>query len=123
MSFYQNLANTSLKLISEKGKNVTLRYVSAGSYDVDNDTVSSTSNTDKQVKAVRTEFKTSEIDGTLIKEDDFKLMIAAKSLTAKPENDDLIVDDQKTYKIKRVKKIAPADVDLVYILHVVQVGV
>jgi hypothetical protein len=113
MSLYQNLAQTALNQINDKGRNISIRTVSSGGYDEDTDTYSEETTSDETVKAVITGYKAMEVDGDLIQRDDKKILIAASAITSAPTTEKQIVDGS-VYAIVSVKEIKPADTAVLY---------
>lgn len=115
MSFYEDMARTSLELISEFGKNVSIVNRS-GAHNPIEGTVAIVKNT-STAKAVQQNYSVKEIDGTTIKKGDKKYLLAASGLHEKPSVGMELVDE-KNYSIISVEEIKPADVPLVYFLQV-----
>lgn len=104
MSFYTGLQSTALALLTSKGQDVTLRQVSTPAYDPTTGTVAPTY-TDTVLKAVITNYKQSEIDGTLIQQGD-KRAILPSTLT--PKTGDLVVISGVSHTVIQVEIISPA---------------
>jgi hypothetical protein len=116
MSFYGNMAVTTQRMIADKGRSVTLRR-SANTYNPATDTYTASS-TDFTVKAVFTEFRQSEIDATLIKRGDKKLLIAAADLSSAPEPNDIIIDGSTQYRVIDLMSVEPGDAAILYKVQV-----
>lgn len=107
MSFYQGLRTTATRLISEKGRNVTLRtFVKTGTGL--NPTLTPT---DTTIKAVVIDYKLSQVDGTLVKMGDKEFLLVSDTVITE---DMKFVDGSVTYDIVMVKQVAPGDLDIVY---------
>lgn len=116
MSFYENIAATALRLISEKGRNVTYRAFTTGNYNPATGSVSGDSTTDTTVKMVVTRVVTQNIDNSTLQRGDRLLLIAAGVVV--PNEKDRIVDGSDTFQIISVEEIKPADTAIVYKLQV-----
>lgn len=102
---YSKLAQTAVNLIARFGKTIQLRAVTS-SGDAFNPTQI---NVDMPIKAVITDYKNNEIDGTLIHTQDKKMLT-----TLKVELINSIVDNSTVYSIVSVNEVAPSTTTLVY---------
>ena len=110
----------SVKLIEKFGKQITLRFVSAGAYDPD--TLSSAiTPTDQTVRAIieqyRARFQMGET-GSAVREGDRQAWIAAKGLTRAPTTADRVVIDSEEYEILNLDPVYSGDQVAIYALHV-----
>lgn len=109
MSFdYSGLANTAIRLIGEFGAPCTFHRVITGSYDpltgTSGDTVE-----DIVLTAVRLEFSSSDIDGSLIQQGDFVLLIDGLQDIA---NIDSVTVDGYEYEVVRPMPLKTGDTRL-----------
>lgn len=74
MSFYSGLADTSARLIDQYGQDVVITIDNAGSYDPITGADTGTE-TVLNVRGVKLEYSRGDIDGTLIRSGDFKLLV------------------------------------------------
>lgn len=102
---YSKLAQTAINLIARFGKTVQLRTVTNSGSDFD----PNLTNVDTPIKAVISDYKNYDIDGTLILAKD-KKMITTSSVTLS----DNIVDGSTVYSVVSVNEIAPSTTVLVY---------
>lgn len=102
---YLKMAQTAINLIARFGKTVQLRTVSNTGSDFNPILVPH----DEPIKAVIIDYKNNEIDGTLIKAQDKKMLTASAVKLS-----DNIVDDSTAYSVVSVNKIAPGATVLVY---------
>lgn len=117
MSFdYTSLQNTADRLISKFGRSVTLRRVTAGTYDPSNLSVSGDSNADTTVTVAIMNYEEREIDGSVIKRQDMRGYLAAKN-TALPSVSDIIIDGSVQYQIVNIRELKPATTSLLYELQ------
>lgn len=117
MSFdYSSLASVSVAQIADKGRNVTYRIATQGTYDPQTDAITSQSTSTKTVKAVIINARQNEIDGTLIKKGDKFALIADDSLTFTPKTNDVIFDGDE-YTVKNIKTVKPGNTVLLYKLQ------
>ena len=109
MSFnYSGLANTATRLINDFGGPVTLRVKTAGAYDsvtgVSGDTF-----VDNVVTGVKLNFKNADIDGTLIKMGDVKVLLDGKFSIG---NSDLIIIGTDQYEVIAPMPLEPGNTRL-----------
>lgn len=112
---YSSLEASALRLITDKGRDVTLRAVAEGTYNPGTDTISGASESDSIVKMVMRDFTTRELVETMIERGDKEALVAASGITA-PEVNDVIVDGDE-YKILNVQQVAPGDTTILYKLQ------
>jgi hypothetical protein len=104
---YSRLAGTATSLIDRFGRDATLTKLStAGGYDPGDP-----SETEHPVRVVAWDYQQRERDGTLVRENDRRLIMDA---TAEPESQDMI----EGMVIVNVEVIKPGPVALAYILQV-----
>lgn len=113
---YANMAATALAQINDKGRSVTLRYVTQGTYNPATDGIAGASEADVSVKAVIRFYTQKEQIETMIMEGDKEALIASSGITA-PLVDDVIVDGDE-FKILRVEEVKPGDTALLYRLQI-----
>ena len=116
MSIYDSIAATALKLISDKGRNVTYRAFTTGEYNPATGSVSGEATTDTTVKMVVTRVVTQNIDNSTLQRGDRLVLVGAGTIT--PNEKDRIVDGSDTFQIISVEEIKPADTPIVYKLQV-----
>jgi deoxyxylulose-5-phosphate synthase len=116
--FYTGLAAISLRMIDEKGRNVTHVKQGTNVYSPSAGTFTAGTETETTVKAVFTDFKLSDIDGELIRKDDKMLLIAASSLSEEPTTADKIKESGIEWTVVAVNIVKPADTALLYKLQV-----
>ena len=109
MSFnYGSLTNTASRLINEFGAQVTVKLLTLGSYDP---TTGASGDTEQNVQfnAVRLDFNNSDIDGTLIQQGDFELLIDGQTELKK---DDSVIVDGVLYRCINVRPLQTGDTRL-----------
>ena len=119
MSLYENMANTALKQINDKGRSISI--VSPGTdqvYDPATDSFTAGTDTALTVKGLFTQFAKKDIDGELIKTSDKRVLIAASSLAAAPETGDKITDGGITYNVMNTDTVQPGDTAILYMVQV-----
>lgn len=106
MSAYDRAAATALKLLNKYGQNVTVTSIASGSYSNGSVTTTSTTST---AKGLITANDTKNIDGTLIKQGDKKLLLDASAsvsvgdtVTVNSVVYSVIMTDEKNYNGTRV---------------------
>ena len=108
MSFYADMASTSQELLSEFGQSVTLMHKSAGVY---NPATSSSIITEitQTGKAALFPRGIKDIDGTLIKHGDFKMLLSPKNITI-PIVGDKVTINSIIYTITMIKESSPSNI-------------
>lgn len=107
---YLRMAATATRLIKANGKPITVSCTVDGEYDpISGDTSSTTSS--NQSYAVQTEYKSSEIDGTLILQGDAKFMCIP---TVEIGKGDSITCDTGTWRVVESKPKNPGGTVLDY---------
>lgn len=109
---YNGLQQTAQRLIANNGKQAFLRVVTKSGPGW-----KPTGQTQKDIKiaAVESKFKTSDIDGTLIKQSDKLFLVSMKGKG--PSNGDLIVVGGVAYPIIDVKITSPGTIAVLYKVH------
>lgn len=116
-SFYDEMANMALDLISEFGQNVTLQDETPGSYDPVTGTQTLGTLVEQIGRCVLQEFTGQDYaSNTLIQQGDKKIKIAAKGLTA-PQMTTKLITGGATWVIVNIKSSNPAGTPLVYEVH------
>ncbi len=115
---YSKLQNTAFKLLSKFGEDIIIRRETKTTYNpaTNTDSVSTTDN--YTVKGVKSNFRKSEIDGEIIQQGDFKLLLESKNLSIDPKTSDKIIYNSNIYKIIDIISVKPADTIIYYILQV-----
>ncbi len=110
MSFYGNMAKLASEMITEYGRDMIMRtYTESGpSYSPVRTPV------DVGLKGVFTKFKTSDVDGTLIKKEDKMVLIDSAVV---PEKSASIIDGGNVYEIVDFDEIAPGTTSILYKLQ------
>lgn len=108
---YQDDADTAAELLEEFGQSVTLTSKTSGAYSPSTGAAAVTTST-QTVSAVVLDYGSRDIDGTLIRAGDKRLLMAPKTtdgedLTA-PVVDDTVAVGSTTYTIKGIKELSPA---------------
>ena len=100
MSLATSLVKTAKKVVSKFGGDVTVRYVSAGTYNATAGTVTETTS-DTDTKGVLQDVSVSEVN-ELIQAGDKRLIVAADDLPSAPETKDRVVISTVVHQIVRV---------------------
>ena len=108
---YQDDADTAAELLEEFGQSVTLTSKTSGAYSTATGAAAVTTAT-QTVSAVSLDYVSRDIDGTLIRAGDKRLLMAPQTtagvdLTA-PVVDDTVTVGSTVYTIKIVKPLSPA---------------
>ena len=110
MSFYSEAASVADELIREYGQAVTLTTTSSSVYDPATGTATSVTST-QAAQAVVFPRGAKDVDGTLIKQGDQKLLLSMVGVTA-PQLDDTVTIGATTYTITFIKLLAPAGINV-----------
>ena len=110
---YVGLEITSLSLITRFGKDATLNRVTEGAYDPSTGTNTGASTSTQTVKAVFTDYKEMQIDGSIVQRGDRLVLVAASGISEPLTNDEI-----DGYKVVNVKLVKPAETALLYKLQV-----
>lgn len=108
---YQDDADTAAELLEEFGQPVTLTSKTSGAYSPSTGAAVVTTDT-QTVNAVVLDYGSRDIDGTLIRAGDKRLLMAPQTtagddLTA-PVVDDTVAVGSTTYTVKGIKTLSPA---------------
>lgn len=108
---YQDDADTAAELLEEFGQSITLTSKTSGAYSVSTGTTAVTTST-QTVSAVVLDYGSKDIDGTLIRAGDKRLLMAPQTtagddLTA-PVVDDTVAVGSTTYTVKGIKTLSPS---------------
>ena len=101
MGLAQSLEKVASNVIDALGADVTIRYVTAGSYDTSDGTISETSS-DTAIKGVVEAISQREVND-LVQASDKRLIVAAKELATAPETKDRVVISSVVHQIIRVE--------------------
>lgn len=102
--FYDDFVTDAQEMIAEFGRDIILLNRQRGGYDPRTNTMSDAADTSRTVRAVFTDYKAKDIDGTVIKTGD-KLCLIAGAVDGK----EIIVDGVDQYAIKNVEAVQPGD--------------
>ena len=103
MALADSLKKASSKVITKLGGDVTIRYVTAGSYNTTTGTVTETTS-DTVIKGVVEGISNREVD-ELIKTTDKRLIISADDVATAPSTKDRVVISSVEYQIIQVNTI------------------
>jgi hypothetical protein len=106
---YSKLAQVALTQITNFGRDCALKRVTESTYNYDTGANTGGATTTETIKAVVTDYKLKQIDGTIIQRGDKLYTIAAQGLSAPKTND--FLDD---WKILAVDTIQTGDTALLY---------
>jgi len=114
MSFYSGLTSTAAKLLLKYGQSVVLKHETGGTVDPATGvvTVPATENTVTGY-GVASRYKNAEVDGTLIRSGDQRLILEKVSVV--PKTGWKAQVSGKEYKVMDVMPISPGNEDVIYI--------
>lgn len=119
--FYEEMAGVALELISEFGQTITLRDTVPGEYDPVTGGSTPDVEVDQPAQAILQDYALQQsgmsyAEGTVIKQGDKKILVAAQGLTP-PTLTTTVIADGATWTIVNIKEINPAGTPLVYELQ------
>jgi hypothetical protein len=118
MSFYTRSQATALRLLRKYGQFMTLTQNTPGSYDPATGSVS-TSASGETVTGAVFDYPAKMIDGTLIRQGDKTVYLAAKGMTLTPAPGMTLTDaDANTYTVITAQPLNPAGVAVIHTLQV-----
>ena len=103
MGLAQSLEKVADNVIEALGADVTIRYVTAGSYNTTTGAVTETES-DTNIKGVVQNITQSEVN-ELVQASDKRLIVAAKELATVPETKDRVVISSVVHQIVEVRTI------------------
>jgi len=114
MSFYSGLSATAAKLLLKYGQSVVLKHESGGTIDPATGvvTVPATENTATGY-GVASRYKNAEVDGTLIRASDQRLVL--EKVSTVPQAGWRAQVSGKEYKVMDVMPVSPGNEDVIYI--------
>lgn len=117
-AFYERMAATALRLIAQFGQSVTLRDTTQGEYDPITGGTTPGTTTEQVGSCILQDYSLQEsgaanLAGSDIRQNDKKILIAAKGLTP-PTLSTRIIADGHEWTAVSIKEINPAGTPLVY---------
>ena len=116
MGFYERMALTADRLLKGKGQAVTITRRSAGVYDPATGAATVTTTTQTGYAAI-IDHNSNNIDGTLIKAGDKKLLLSPAGVSAPVLNDTVTVGGVVYTVVEPLKTVAPAGTVVMYELN------
>lgn len=116
MSFYPVIAQTVLRMISEKGAAGVLTLVEKGAYDPKTSTVASIS-TPVVVSALVTSYKVQDIDGVLVLRTDKRVLVPAAGVPREPRPGDRLECQGRVFGVVSCEPLQPGEVPLFYAIQ------
>ncbi len=119
--FYDRMASTALRLIEQFGQEITLRDTVPGEYDPVTGSQTPDVEVDQPAQAILQDYALQQsgmsyAEGTVIKQGDKKILVAAQGITP-PTLTTTVLADGDTWTIVNIKQINPAGTPLVYELQ------
>lgn len=116
MTFYSSTTATAAKLLLKFGQSITLTFETGGTIDPATGVVT----TAKTVTTVTgngapIKFKNREVDGTVVKSSDVKLIL--ESVSPPPTQDWRATIKGVEYRVMEVDPVSPGGIDVIYILQ------
>lgn len=118
MTFYQNMQQTALSLISQFGQQVTIRSKQQDFYDpITAEPLAQPQQAAQIAQGVSRPLKSAYSPDSVIKYSDTEIVLAAKGIS-KPHKSDVVTINNTDYQVVEVAETNPASTALVYFLHV-----
>jgi hypothetical protein len=124
MGFYEQRAASALRLIKKYGMNMVLRRVTKGTYHPSAGSTDASTVVDCAAKGIVEEYKVQDIDGTIIKNGDKSVILAASGLAFRPDTNDFLLIGAtivngvtvggEPWKIFVNKTTAPGGIDIIH---------
>ncbi|MFP5338326.1 MAG: hypothetical protein ACLGIW_07520 [Gammaproteobacteria bacterium] len=116
--FYDRMAATALRLIEQFGQEITMRDTVPGEYDPVTGGSTPETTVDQPAQAILQDYALQQAgmsyaEGTVIRQGDKKILVAAQGLTP-PQLTTTVLADGVTWTIVNIKEINPAGTPLVY---------
>jgi len=112
MGLAQSLEKVADNVIEALGADVTIRYISAGSYNTTTGVIAETES-DTDIKGVVQNISQSEVN-ELIQASDKRLIVAAKELDTAPETKDRVVISSVVHQIIEVQTVDHENTAITY---------
>ena len=112
MGLASSLEKVASNVIEALGADVTIRYVTAGTYNTTTGVIAESEN-DTNIKGVVENIKQSEVN-ELIQASDKRLIVAAKELATAPETKDRVVISSVVHQIIQVETIDQDNTAITY---------
>jgi hypothetical protein len=105
---------TAARLIERYGQAGVIRRATRSGGNPKDPRTGTTTSADHAVRLVELDYDNSEVDGTVIRRTDRKMMVSTQGLTIEPTTSDQIVIAGKTFAIVGVKPLSPGGVALYF---------
>lgn len=117
---YTRLRNTTSRMIRKFGQSVELTVFTQQADPTQPFNGSAATPQVLLGQAVFTDFDMKDVDGTVIRMGDQKVLLAAKDFTVDPDTQSFIrrTDESQKWTVVKVKRINPGDTKLLFILQV-----
>ena len=116
MGFYERMAAMTDRLLKDKGQAVTITRRTAGTYDTATGAATVTTTTKTGYAAIM-DHSSNNIDGTLIKSGDKKLLLSPAGISAPVLNDTVTVGGVIYTVVEPLKTVSPAGTVVMYELN------
>ena len=110
MTFYSELASVALRLLTDKGQQVTFTTISSDAFDPPTGS-NQTTPTTYTAYGASFNYNKSEIDGTIIQKGDIRFVMDS---TTEPNKGDTVTIDSIIYRVMSVKPTSPAGTAVIY---------
>jgi len=115
---YQDIAEEASCAIADAGTTLTIKRSVSGVTDPITGITTGGTVDLHTVTGVKLRFKNTDIDGTLVKSGDLRILLSVEGLTVIPESTDTIMISGIDWKIIDVKPLEPAEIVVLYELQV-----
>lgn len=111
---YEQIAQDTLSTIQNAGTPVVVTRVNEGAFDPSSGNTLPGSEVTATGQGVLTQYKTMDVDGTVIKRGDMKLLLAASGLALEPTTNDTVTIGSDVWTVLYVESVEPATVPVLY---------
>ena len=115
---YTSIAANALSAIQDAGAAVVVTRTTEGALDPATGTTAAATVTTATGYGVQTQYNARDIDGTIIKRGDMRLLIASSGLTIEPDVGDTATIDSVVWNVVNVESVSPAGTPVLFICQV-----
>jgi len=115
---YNSAAEEATRAIINAGTTLTIKRETAGTTDPITGLTTGGTVVSHSAIGVKLRYKNTDIDGTLVRSGDLRILLSVAGLTVTPESTDTITVSGVDWKIIDVKPLEPAEIVVLYELQI-----